>query len=85
MQTCVGSGLPSLVWLFSTYGVLVTIMLEEEMALVRSFVTPWLHGFLRGQLEMRTQEDRYQTRQGDSEPVSGQRLPPLSPPTESSS
>ncbi|CAM9545842.1 unnamed protein product, partial [Rangifer tarandus platyrhynchus] len=37
--------------------VLVTVMPEEEMALVRSFVTPWWHGFLRGQLEMRTQED----------------------------
>lgn len=56
----------------------MTVMREEEMALVRSFVTPWWHGFLRGQLEMRTQEDRYQTRQGDLEPASGQRLPPLS-------
>ena len=25
MQTCVGSGLPRLVWLFSMYGVLVTV------------------------------------------------------------
>ena len=28
---------------------------------------------------MRTQADRYQIRQGDSNPASGQRLPPLSP------
>ena len=47
MQTCVGSGLLSLDRLFAMFGVLVTVMPEEEMALVRSFVTPWLHGFLR--------------------------------------
>lgn len=47
VQTCFGFGLPSLIWLFSLYKVLVTVIPEEEMALVHSFVTTWLHGSLR--------------------------------------
>ena len=77
MQTCVGSGLPRLVWLFSTYGVLVTVNAGGGNGTCAE-ETPWLHGFLRCQLEMRIQEDRCQIRQGHSEPASGQRLPPLS-------
>lgn len=53
MRTCPGFGFPSLVWLFSPFRGLAAITLEEDVALMHSFVTIWLHGSLRSQLERR--------------------------------
>ena len=58
VHTCAGCGLPSLVWLFSPHRVLVTVIPEEMMAFIHSFVTTWLHGSLRRQVERRTDESK---------------------------
>lgn len=58
MQTCPGFGFPSLLWMWSPYRDLVIIILEEEMACIHRFVTTWLHGSLRNQLERRTDEGK---------------------------
>lgn len=59
MQTCVAVGLPSLAWRFSPHrGLAATIILEEEMTLRHSFVTTWLQGSLRSQLQKRTDEGK---------------------------